>query len=363
MPPSPNWVVTPGFVTGLSRHKLRDRVELDSTAKPKSKPKPKPKPTPPPSNSNSNDIPFDTTFPSNFDIGIAVELMGLCMNSYEQLIYYKANNGSLNGWSIKVDDNSIYEILDIIYSYEKQPSKDLDIVTELPMGFIAKKENPSPLPPDYYVCFRGTETAIEWEDNANFKKTKCVFLTGNEQVHKGFQKIYTSGGIVPSEKSPRDRILDLLKTLNPAEYRRLFVTGHSLGAAQAVLSVTDIVSNTVHKSAIMYNFAGPAVGDSAFATTYKNIIGTDFCNGKTGTNLCSWRVVNIYDKVPDLPPSSDGYVHVNGCSGQSVCNNVDRNDNKLNGVYQILFGDKGNFVEAHHATLYLSKLQDLQNQK
>ncbi len=345
----------------LTRHRQRPRVVLTrprpARPEPPSLPPPPP-PAPPPQQPTS-------TIVKNFNIDVAVELMELCMNSYEQLIYYKNNNGSLNGWSIKVSDNSIYEVIDILYSYEKQQGKDIDIVTTLPLGFIAKKNNLPPDLPDYYICFRGTETAKEWEDNGTFNKVKCSFLNGNEKVHDGFQRIYTSDDVelVDPEKSPQDRIKSCLNSLAITAYRRLYVTGHSLGAALAAVCVLDVVVNTVHKNAIMYNFAGPAVGDQNFATTFKNNIGNNFCNGATNNNLCSFRVVNINDKVPDLPPEKIGpiklgYVHVNGCSGQSICNNSSASDTSQNGLYLIKFGS--NAKEAHHGTLYLSKLQSIQ---
>lgn len=341
----------------LTRHQRRQRVVLTRPRPAPSLSPPPPAPVPPPQQPTSTNV-------KNFDINVAVELMGVCMNSYEQLIYYKNNNGSLNGWSINVSDNSIYEVIDILYSYETQQGKDIDIVTKLPLGFIAKKNNLPPNLPDYYICFRGTETAKEWEDNGNFDKVKCSFLNGKEQVHKGFQKIYTSDGVDQSEKSPEGVIMSRLNSLKTTDYRRLYVTGHSLGAALAALCVIDVVVNTVHKNAIMYNFAGPAVGDQNFATTFKNNIGNNFCNGATNNNLCSFRVVNINDKVPDLPPPNLGpvklgYVHVNGCSGQSICNNSNASDTSQNGLYLIKFGS--NAVEAHHATLYLSTLQSIKN--
>ena len=346
----------------LTRHQQRPRVVLTrprpARPEPPSLPPPPP-PAPPPQQPTS-------TIVKNFDINIAVELMELCMNSYEELTYYR-NNANLNGWSIKVSDNSIYEIIEILYTYEAQQGKDIEIVTKLPLGFIAKKNNLPPDRPDYYICFRGTETAREWEDNGTFNQVKCSFLNGDEKVHNGFQRIYTSNDVelVDPEKSPQDVIKSFLSSLETTAYRRLYVTGHSLGAALAAVCVVDVVVNTVHKNAIMYNFAGPKVGDQNFANTFKNNIGNNFCNGAPiySNNLCSFRVVNINDKVPDLPPEKIGpiklgYVHVNGCSGQSICNNSSASDTSQNGLYLIKFGS--NAKEAHHGTLYLSKLQSIQ---
>lgn len=326
----------------------------------------KPRPRPQPIFSSPPEQPTSTVV-KKFDIDVAVELMEMCMNSYEQINYYKME-GTLDGWTVSLSDNSVVEVIDNLLIYEKQKSENgFNVVKIIPLGFIAKKNNSTPLLPDYYICFRGTETAKEWEDNLDFGKTKCSFLNGGEKVHKGFQTIYTiGGGGDQTKKSPQDTILMHLKEIKTTDYRRLYVTGHSLGAALANLCVIDVVVNTDHKGAIMYNYAGPAVGDQTFATTFKNNIGTNFCNGTTNNNLCSFRVVNINDVVPKLPPPklgniNLGYVHVNGCSGPDICNNSSTNDTNENGLYLIEFGNKNNPDECHEKTSYLSKLQSIQN--
>jgi len=58
----------------------------------------------------------------------------------------------------------------------------------------------------------------------------------------------------------------------------------------------------------MYSFAGPAVGNSDFVSTYE---------GEYGSNRVSWRVVNTNDLVPKLPPlgldcTDFMYEHVSG---------------------------------------------------
>jgi len=344
----------------LTRHNQRPIVVL-TRPRPSA---PTPAPPPPPLNPNVK----------NFDINIAVELMEMCINSYQQINYYE-KNGNLNDWTVSLSDNSEVELIENLFIYEKQKSSDnINIIKTFPIGFIAKKNNLSdPDRPDYYICFRGTETAKEWEDNLDFGKTKCSFLNGGEKVHKGFQTIYTigGGGDPPdsTKKSiPQDVIMSFLNSLQTTQYRRLYVTGHSLGAALAALCVLDIVVNTVHKGAIMYNYAGPAVGDQKFATTFKNNIGTNFCSGIINNNLCSFRVVNINDLVPNLPPPKLGpvklgYVHVNGCSGPLVCNNSSTNDTDANGLYLIEFGDKDNPDECHEKTTYLKILQNIRDKQ
>jgi hypothetical protein len=133
------------------------------------------------------------------------------------------------------------------------------------------------------------------------------------------------------------------------------------------LAVIDIVTNTIHKGAKMYNFASPLVGNQAFVTFFKANIGTNECNNNSNNSTCSWRIVNSNDLVPTVPPGTLGYVHVNGCSGTSICNNS--GDNSNNGLFKIEFAKEcKNFlnvtcvINAHSAAGYLSKLKDIKNQ-
>ncbi|HEY2084627.1 MAG TPA: lipase family protein, partial [Mycobacterium sp.] len=74
---------------------------------------------------------------------------------------------------------------------------------------------------------------------------------------------------------------------------QILVTGHSLGAALAVLAAPDIAQNmppnTIEPRLI--TFAGPRVGVSDFAEKFNAAI--ESC----------YRVVNFLDIVPLLPPA------------------------------------------------------------
>ena len=72
-------------------------------------------------------------------------------------------------------------------------------------------------------------------------------------------------------------------------YTKLYITGHSLGAALAVLAAPDFAAQTPFKQPVVYTFAGPRAGDPLFALFY---------NGNIGT---SWRVVNTNDEAPKVP--------------------------------------------------------------
>lgn len=300
--------------------------------------------------------------PNNFSTATSAELMQLCVYTYDQ---YTAHQTS-ESWTIP----SPYKIEKVLYSYEKNQQ---DVSIKVPFGFIVSKT----LNTDIYICFRGTRGAQEWEKDATIPLVPLVesFLPDNEtikvKVHKGFQDVYTNPNNVDVELgSLQSQVLDFLKISVPIpNYSNLWVTGHSLGAALATLAVFDIVKNTIHKGAKMYNFASPLVGNQDFVDFFKSKIGTGKCNGNNNINTCSWRVVNTNDLVPKIPPAIFGYAHVNGCSGQSVCNNrIDKN-NENNGLFEItfaeqcknLFKDAVCFGNAHKADTYLSTLEYINN--
>ena len=311
--------------------------------------------------SNSIQNTIQVNLPNKFDLDRAIELMQLSIFAYEQFNYFNTQgNGSVDGWSPK-SPNASYSVTRTLYTYEKKDK----VAKKIPIGFIAKKDNVSSVP-DFYICWRGTITGPEWVSDLDFQKTTCSFLKNGEKVHEGFQNVYT-GGDDELGDSPRKVVLDYLELIKEEtpDYN-LWITGHSLGGGLAVLNICDIVVNTSNKNAKMYNFAGPRVGNSAFATTFEKYIGTNCCNTNSLNNCCSWRVVNTNDEVPNAPPTSIGfiksdYVHVNGCSGVSVCNNANSNDNSLNGLFEITFpSDKNiNIIAAHSAATYLSTLKNL----
>ena len=78
----------------------------------------------------------------------------------------------------------------------------------------------------------------------------------------------------------------------------LRITGHSLGSALATLLALDVAGNKVFATPSVYTFASPRVGDKVFAGTYDSLVQD------------SWRINNLNDLVPQLPPLLAGYVHV-----------------------------------------------------
>ena len=80
----------------------------------------------------------------------------------------------------------------------------------------------------------------------------------------------------------------------------LFVTGHSLGAALAVLAAFRLQTKENVTANAVYTFGLPRVGGQAFVDQYEPILGA-----------ITYRIVNGDDPVPSVPPTEVlGFRHV-----------------------------------------------------
>lgn len=153
------------------------------------------------------------------------------------------------------------------------------------------------------LAFRGTEpaNAINWLTDTDV----IARPFGKGLVHQGFyanlQALWEeiSTKLDEATQAPRNRQDG--RKLAPLE--RLYVTGHSLGAAMAVLAAAKLaahddpdVRGLMHS---VYTFGQPAVGNQAFV---------DECEASFGDRI--YRHVYAYDVVPRLPPTwGDRFVH------------------------------------------------------
>jgi triacylglycerol lipase len=131
------------------------------------------------------------------------------------------------------------------------------------------------------VTFRGTQSADDWLHNLDFILTEYRPVPNVGMVHAGFQLYYMT---------IRSSLLSLLAKVAP-NCRRLILTGHSLGAAISELAAPDVLHNlNARWQPEVHNFAGPRVGQSDFVNVFDAQI--DIC----------FRVANIWDLVPNVPP-------------------------------------------------------------
>jgi triacylglycerol lipase len=130
------------------------------------------------------------------------------------------------------------------------------------------------------IAFRGTEPTDFNDIAADLKAAQIDWLGG--KVHTGFL-----GAI--------DEV-DKLVIGSVAEQRNneqtVWVTGHSLGGALAVLCATDLKENDIDVNGV-YTFGQPRLGNHVFCELYNKMLGTK-----------TFRFANVDDIVPDLPPKS-----------------------------------------------------------
>jgi hypothetical protein len=177
-------------------------------------------------------------------------------------------------------------------------------------------------PDNRIIAIRGTEGVIEWVDDAAsiimvpFKQAPTA-----GRVAFGFDKIYSTMKIVPvphpvagvaAAAEPEaeltgsfgDQLEQLAKRreaergvdrqLAPGRTRRerpTVVTGHSLGSALATLFVMEESIKHKFDISLICTLASPKVGNLEFRHVFNAL------------PIVLWRVVNIRDVVPKVPPT------------------------------------------------------------
>ena len=138
------------------------------------------------------------------------------------------------------------------------------------------------------VAFRGTEYFKDWLDDFDFAPEPYSPIPGRGTVHTGFQIVYAA---------VRDNVRKLVQS-KAAACKELLITGHSLGGALSALAAPDLLNDVAANLApIVYTWAEPRVGHPDFVRYF------DF-----RVNIC-YRIVNIWDVVPHLPPVLALYEH------------------------------------------------------
>ena len=197
------------------------------------------------------------TFPPGYDNVLALKLGSACQLAYSQLdapTQFAAPQG---------------------YQIQAQFTADVLGDQEL-IGFLMNSAT------DAILAFRGTD---DFPDAiADIRALQITYPYDSAGLtHAGFTAVY---------QSTRDAVQAALAKLPPG--LTLYVTGHSLGGGVAALAALDIAVNSAFHAPIVYTFASPRVGDPDFANRFDAVV--------VKTNSSSWRIVNMFDLVPMLPP-------------------------------------------------------------
>ncbi|KAJ6932984.1 phospholipase A1-Ibeta2 [Populus alba x Populus x berolinensis] len=151
---------------------------------------------------------------------------------------------------------------------------------------------------DIVIALRGTSTCLEWAENM---RAQLVETPGEHdpteiqpKVECGFLSLYkTAGANVPSLSQSVVQEVTRLMELYSGEALSITVTGHSLGAALALLVGDELSTCAPHVPPVaVFSFGGPRVGNKGFA------------NQINSKNVKVLRIVNSQDvitRVPGIP--------------------------------------------------------------
>ncbi|CAM0910946.1 unnamed protein product [Alopecurus aequalis] len=171
------------------------------------------------------------------------------------------------------------------------------------VGYVAVCEDPDEVRRmgrrDIVIALRGTCTVLEWAENVRaglVPATTDAAVAEAPKVECGFWNLYkTAGDGSPSlSEMVVSEVRRLLKKYDGEEVS-ITVTGHSLGAALAVLIADELAGQKSAPTPVaVFSFGGPRVGNRAFAERVE----------ARGARVL--RVVNTHDVVPHLPPRPGG---------------------------------------------------------
>lgn len=139
------------------------------------------------------------------------------------------------------------------------------------------------------IAFRGSDSKKDWMFNLDFCKKVIPYnnFRSKIKVHSGFINAYRS-------KNVREKIRKFVTE----GIRKVRLTGHSYGAALAVLCAVDLQYSFNDRDYEVIVFGCPRIGNKAFMNSYNKRI------------FKTLRVENRNDVVTKVPFRFMGYCHV-----------------------------------------------------
>ncbi|XP_020577615.1 phospholipase A1-Ibeta2, chloroplastic-like [Phalaenopsis equestris] len=163
------------------------------------------------------------------------------------------------------------------------------------IGFVAVCDNEREIARmgrrDIVVALRGTATALEWAENLR-TTLHPMPDSPSAKISSGFMNLYKSspGSTTPSLSTAIVNEIRRLVAQYAGEELSITITGHSLGAALAILIADELADEIENAPPIaVVSFGGPRVGNREFADRVE----------KKGVKVL--RVVNTNDLVTRVP--------------------------------------------------------------
>ncbi|OIW10342.1 hypothetical protein TanjilG_28093 [Lupinus angustifolius] len=149
---------------------------------------------------------------------------------------------------------------------------------------------------DIVISLRGTATCLEWAENMrvhliDISEEEKSEVQEKSKVESGFLSLYkTRGTHVPSLAESVIEEVKRLMEVYKGETLSITITGHSLGAALALLVADEISTCSQEMPPVaVFSFGGPRVGNKAFG------------NKITTQNVKVLRIVNSQDVITRVP--------------------------------------------------------------
>ncbi|KAK1356450.1 Lipase, class 3 [Heracleum sosnowskyi] len=156
---------------------------------------------------------------------------------------------------------------------------------------------------DIVIALRGTATCLEWAENMRDVLVQMPDEEANKgdangvqsisKVECGFLSLYksTSGPQMPSLSESVVSEIQRLVEMYKGENLSITITGHSLGAAMALLVADELSSSSAANMPpiAVFSFGGPRVGNRGFA------------NRLNSKNVKVLRIVNSQDVITRVP--------------------------------------------------------------
>lgn len=227
----------------------------------------------------------------NYDKKMATTLAKCCLCAYQQ--YDKGHFLPPQGYTVVAEFKGSFTLLNILMSKIKYKILrwpllaviwfvDLIGIFRKPFGFALKSRSGD----HYVIAFRGTQDLDDWFTDADAVQVPLskhlrdkTPLLDRSRVHQGFQLLAVS------LNRQVDKAVRGFKPKVP-----VYVTGHSLGGAVASLTALMVKARLKRPDVRLYSYAAPRVGDPAFVAAYNALL------------PASYRVVNLADMVPIVPP-------------------------------------------------------------
>jgi len=312
-----------------------------------------------------------SALPSGFDLNLSLRLAQLCGFAYHSCDPPAKDGTPTHIPRLKADLRGMRLRLE-----REVNDKRLDIY-----ALIARNDD------EIFISFRGS-------CNLKHLGLDLNYLPANQQTMEAYaaetgmrlpKQLKVHGGFLDAWRSVRAEVIDAIDVIvkqeqaraGPPRPLRLYVSGHSMGGAIAMLASLELAIR-LHKMAwhpfsghTTYTFAAPRLGNAPFARLYNRI-----CKDH-------WALQRSSDAIPHLPFAAWGYQHPHGvaymqmpegdegtapqprplsdiepeAAPESIGRSGDRGDDKLK--LRPFGGKMTSWVSYHHIFAYLEPLQDL----